>query len=663
MIEEALALHRAGQLAGARRVCRAILEKEPGHADALRLMATLELQRGNLADATSFVARAFGVDARSSAAQAALGDLQRSLGRAGDALASYDRSLAIDASQPAVHNERAIVLAGLGRHAEALAAFDGAIALRPRFAEALRNRATLLRELARVAYAEGRYDEAIARYGVAIASDPRDADALIGRGSVLALVKRSDEAARDFACAMAIDPERPGLAGLLHHAKASLCDWEGRDASKARIIDGARAGKPIAAPLVMLGISDRARDQLDCARAWSSQAPALPPRWRGERYAHSRIRIAYLSSDLDEHAVAYLMAGVLEHHDRSRFEVFAISSGPDPEGGMRARLRRALEHFHDVRGRRDDEVAALVRALEIDIVVDLNGYTQGSRTGALAHRPAPVAVSYLGFPGTLGAAFVDYVIADRIVVPEVAHAQLTEHVVRLPDTFQANDDRRVIATRSPSRAEAGLPDGAFVFCAFGNSYKLSPALFDVWMRLLGRVEASVLWLLGGPPALTTNLRAEAARRGIDGRRLVFASRMPYADHLARYRCADLFLDTFPFNGGATVSDALWAGLPVVSVSGEALASRMAASVLHAAGTGELAAASLADYESRALALATDPPRLAATRAALAQQRATCPLFDTARFCRHLESAYATMHARAQRGEAPASFDVSTSSGP
>jgi predicted O-linked N-acetylglucosamine transferase (SPINDLY family) len=612
VLERALALQRAGQLAGARRLYRSILETDPNHVEALRLLATLEAQRGNYIDARTLLGRAYGVDAESAAAWRALADAQKTMRRFDAALASYERALALDPAQAGALNDRAIVLAALDRIDEAVASFDEALRLQPDLPEARANCVT----------------------------------ALVSRGDRLAMRKRHDAAARDFGRALALDPAFPGLRGLLLHARANVCDWSEMAGTSQRILDDARAGVPSAAPLVVLGITDSAQDQAACARTWMRSTPAAEPLWRGERYDHDRIRVAYLSADLDEHAVAYLMAGVFERHDRARFETYALSSGPDPAGGMRGRLKAAFDHFLDVRGRSDRDVAALIRDREIDIVVDLNGHTHGSRTPALALRPAPVAVSYLGFPGTLGADYVDYLIADRFVIPEAQQRAYVEKIVYLPDTFQANDRDRVIASRTPSRAECGLPERGFVFCAFGNSYKITPAIFDAWMRMLHARAGSVLWLVGGARELADNLAREARQRGVDPARLVFAPRLPYAEHLARYRVADLFLDTLPFNGGATVSDALWAGLPVLTCAGEAMAARMAGSLLHAIGLPELVTTSLTDYEALAIALAGDAPRLQALRTTLAQHRDTHPLFDTGRFRRNLEAAYVAMHAAA-----------------
>jgi predicted O-linked N-acetylglucosamine transferase (SPINDLY family) len=351
------------------------------------------------------------------------------------------------------------------------------------------------------------------------------------------------------------------------------------------------------------------------------------------------------------------MAGVLEAHDRTRFDVAAVAYGPESNDEMTARLRSAPVHFIDVRSKSDREAALLLRELEIDIAVDLQGFTLHCRPGILSHRAAPVQINYLGYPGTLGAEHMDYIIADRHVVPEDQRHYYSEHVVYLPDTFQANDSKRRIAEHTPSRAEAGLPEDGFVFCSFNNSYKISPAVFDVWMRLLKAVMGSVLWLVADNALVGRNLRREAVKRGIEPHRLIFAPRIEYAEHLARLQLADLFLDTLPFNAGTTASDALWSGLPVLTCTGEAFASRMAGSLLNAIGLPELITHNLKDYEALALKLAANRGLLADIKARLARNRTICPLFDTDRFRRHMESAYITMWERYQSGAPLARISV------
>ncbi|MGH8687583.1 MAG: tetratricopeptide repeat protein, partial [Burkholderiales bacterium] len=375
------------------------------------------------------------------------------------------------------------------------------------------------------------------------------------------------------------------------------------------------------------------------------------------RRARGRVRLAYLSSDFYEHATAYLMTRLFERHDRDRFEVLAVSFGPDDASPMRARLTRAFDRFVDIRDLDDAEAARALRALEIDIAVDLKGYTAGARPRLLADRPAQVQVSYMGFPGTMGAAHIDYLLADRWVIPPEARAFYSEQPVYLPDSYWVNDETTAVAERTPSRAEAGLPNDAFVFCCFNNTYKLTPAFFDVWMRLLARVPGSVLWLLEPTAFAVRNLRGTAAAHGVDPARIVFAPRLARAEHLARQRLADLFLDTLPVNAHTTTTDALWVGLPVLTCLGSTFVGRVAASMLHAIGLPELVTRDVADYERRALAYASDPAALAVVRAKLARHRLTHPLFDSALSCRHFEAAYLRMWEMHLRGEAPRAFSV------
>lgn len=398
-----------------------------------------------------------------------------------------------------------------------------------------------------------------------------------------------------------------------------------------------------------------------CARNYSRRKypVAAKPLWAGERYSHDRIRIAYLSADFHLHATAHLMAELFERHDRERFEVSAWSFGPETGDAMRDRLRRAFEHFNDVRDVSDEGVASRLRAAEIDIAVDLKGYSKGCRPAIFARRVAPVQVNYLVYPGTTGAEYMDYIIGDAEVIPEEHEAYFSEQVVRLPDSYQVNDTKRVIAEHVPSRAAAGLPESGFVFCCFNNSYKITPEVFDVWMRLLQQVEGSVLWLLQDNTVASRNLKLEASARGVDPKRLVFAPRRPPPDHLARHRLADLFLDTLPCNAHTTASDALWAGLPVLTCRGHFFVGRVAASLMRAIGLPELIVDDLAGYEAVALRLAQRPGELAALKSRLAKNRMTHPLFDIDRYRLHLESAYATMMEHHRQGMPRQGFLVTT----
>jgi protein O-GlcNAc transferase len=586
------------------------------------------------------------------------GIVLRELGRPEEALASYDRALTVRPDFADAMNNRGSELRSLGRLEEALASYDRALAVRPDFADAMNNRGNALRDLKRP-------KEALASYDRALEIKPDHARALNNRAGTLLGLKRFEEAATAFERVLCIDPDLDYARGQLLEARLRCCDWQDYHRNIEPIVGDVQAGKRAIAPFTFLKISESPRDQLRCAQTYSNNKNRAPGGnlWMGENYRHDRIRVAYLSADFHGHATAFLMAELFEAHDKARFETTAISFGPDSEDEMRKRLQNAFGRFVDVQDKNDRDVAHLLKELEIDIAVDLKGYTQDERSGILAFRPAPIQVNYLGYPGTMGADYIDYIIADRNVIPEDHKPFFSEKIVYLPDAYQPNDSKRRIGERTPTRPAAGLPETGFVFCSFNNNYKILPPVFDVWMRLLRRVEGSVLWLLQDNEAAVRNLRREAERRGMPRERLVFAPRVDLDDHLARHRLADLFLDTLPFNAHTTASDALWAGLPVVTCLGTAFAGRVAGSLLHAVGMPELVTNTLEDYEALALKLARDRDRLAAVKAKLARQRETFPLFDIDRYRRHIESAYEGMWERYQRGEPPAGFAVEPSPAP
>lgn len=651
-LARAAACHQSGNLAEAERLYRAVLRAKPDEFDALHLLGVLEAQRRRLDEAQRLIGLALIHNPRSAEAHFSHGNVSAALCRFEEAIERYERALAIRPDLADAHGNRGNALLALGRTTEALGSYDRALALVPGSAAIHDNRGIALGKL-------DRHEEALESFDRAIAIQPDFADALVNRGQTLECLSRCEEAAASFERTLRVRPDFDHVRGMLRFAKMQCCDWSEYEPETERLIADVRASRDAVAPFPFLSMSDSAQNQRRCAESWvRNKIPgSRTPLWQGERYAHDRIRIAYLSADLHDHAMAYLMAGLFERHERVRFETIAVSLGPDVQSGMRSRLKGAFERFLDVERHTDLEVANLLRSLEIDILVDLNGFTRGSRAEILALRPAPVQVNYLGYPGTMGWDCIDYILADRFVIPEQHRDHFAERVVYLPDAFQANDSGRRAAKRAPTRAEAGLPERGFVFCSFNNGYKITPAVFDVWMRLLGQLEGSVLWLVPGNVAAERNLRREASERGVDPERIIFARSLNYADHLARVRLADLFLDTLPFNAGATASDALWAGIPVLTRSGEAFAARMAGSLLNAVGAPELITRSWQEYEALALKLATDREMLAGIRAKLNRNRESLPLFDTARFRAHLEAAYTTMWGRYQRGEPPASFAV------
>jgi len=433
-----------------------------------------------------------------------------------------------------------------------------------------------------------------------------------------------------------------------------ICEWTRFDEEGAAL--DARIERDVVAtpPFHLLALSGSARLQRRAAETWvRAQCPPDPSLGPIPRVPpHEKIRIGYFSADFRHHAVSMLAAELFETHDRSRFEITAFAFGPPSEDAMRTRLSGAFDRFIEVQGRSDRQIALLARDFHIDITVDLGGFTRHCRPGIFALRAAPLQVSFLGYTGTMGAPYIDYLVADPTVVPEQSRQHYREKIIYLPDSFQVNGTQRGMGTRAFTRSELRLPSSGFVFCCFNNNYKIAPGTFDGWMRILSRVEDSVLWLLEDNPQTSRNLRQAAERRHVGAERLVFAPRMPLADHLARHRAANLFLDTLPFNAHTTASDALWAGLPVLTLLGESFAGRVAASLLTAIGLPELITKTAAEYESLAVDLAVHPERLDSLRERLVQNRTATPLFDTQRYTRHLEAAYAQIQARYQAGLPP-----------
>jgi protein O-GlcNAc transferase len=569
------------------------------------------------------------------------------------ALASYDQAIEIDPSHAAAHCNRGALLTELKQWSAARSSLERAIALRPDFAEAFGSLALLWA-------AVGDFDAALTNFDKAIALEPDYADAYLNRGNMLVNMKQFLPAIESYDRGIVLRPDSRFVLGMRRYAKMNVCDWDGLPADVHRLASGIEAGEMMSPPLPVLALFDSVSLHYQAARIWVREeyppSARLPAISRG--LPLEKARIGYFSGDFHEHPVAVLMAGVFEAHDRSKYEVTAFSYGPDPQDDMRKRLKTAFDRFIDVRGKSDRDIALLARDMGIDIAVDLAGHSGGSRTGIFALRAAPLQVNYLGYPGTMGADYMDYLIADTTIIPLAAQPAYTEKILYLP-SFQANDSKRRIADRVFTRAELGLPPTGCVFCCFNANYKVSPATFAGWMRILMRVPAAVLYLYAENGAVVQNLTKHAQSHGVGANRLIFADKRPLPEYLARYRVADLFLDTLPYNAGATASDALWAGLPVLTCLGEAFAGRMAASLLTAIGLPELITRTQQQYEELAVALATDPQRLAGIKHKLKANRLTTPLFDTRRFAECLEIGYSKILERFDAGLPPEHVHVPT----
>jgi predicted O-linked N-acetylglucosamine transferase (SPINDLY family) len=683
----AMAAFHSGKIAEAEALFRRVLGHQPNNHMALHMQGVIALQTGRPEQGVDFIERSVALFAGDPFAHRNLGYAYGLLDRPQQALASYDIAIGLQADFTNAHFNRGATLDTLGRHEEALASYDRAVALDAAYAEAHNNRANTLNSLHRYGealisagkaillnpdYAEAhinlgnalvglrKFGEALKCFDRAVIANPNSVAAHANRGNALLELKRYEEALASYERAMALCPvyaratgdgaaDPSLLLGQVLSSRLAICNWNGLSLRISELDDRINRQQAVSAPFPLLLASrspgiQRQAAEIYCRSQGHISTPAI-----AKHEERSRIRLGYFSADFYEHATAYLMAELFEKHDRTRFELTAFSFGPPTNDEMQRRLMRAFDSFVDVNDRSDSQVATLARELEIDIAVDLKGHTAGSRRGIFAHRAAPLQVNYLGYPGTMGADYIDYLIADPILIPVSQQRHYSEKIAYLPDTYQPNDTKRLIANREFTRSEAGLPEQGFVFCCFNNSLKIMPETFDSWMRILAQVEGSVLWLIEDNPSAVSNLKRESARRGTDPGRLVFAERMSTPEHLARHRLADLALDTLPYNAHTTASDALWAGLPVLTQRGTTFAGRVAASLLTAIGLPELIAETAGEYESLAVDLASAPSRLASLKRKLADNRLSKPLFDIGRFTRNIEAAYSQMVERHRAG--------------
>ena len=567
------------------------------------------------------------------------GNTLQELNRLEEALASYGKAISIKPDYAEAYKNRARVSKELNRLEEALVGYRQAISIKPDYAEAYNNLGNLLKEL-------NRLDEALDSYGQAISIKSDYAEAYYNRGITLYELKRYDEAISSYKKAISIKADIDYLLGYLQHLKMRVCCWENFDKQKNLIIQKTKAKEKVTPPLALLGLTDTPSTHRTCSETYIqdnfSSKNSLGPVHKS--FKNNKIILGYFSADFGNHAVSFLIAELFETHDKDRFELIAFSFGPNVKDEMWIRISKAFDKFIDVRNKSDQAVTELSRQLGIDIAIDLTGHTKGSRTGIFAFRAAPIQLSYIGYLGTSGAAYMDYLIADKTIVPLDAQDYYSEKIIYLP-SYQVNDRKRKISPRDFLREDFDISVNSFVFCCFNNSYKILPATFDGWMRILKVVEGSVLFLYADNKWVESNLKKEAIVREIEADRLIFFGDIAREEYLARYRICDLFLDTFPYNAGTTASDALWAGLPVLTMMGESFASRMAASILTSLDLTELITNSQEHYEDLAIELATNPTKLEFIKKKLEDNKLKTPLFDTPRFTKHLEHAYKNIYER------------------
>jgi protein O-GlcNAc transferase len=570
-----------------------------------------------------------------------------------EALVSCDKAIALKPDYAEAHNNRGCSLMELRRFEEAVASFDKAITLKPDYAEAYNNVGSSMKELSQ-------FDGALMSFDKAITLKTDYAAAYINRAQLLSKLKRRDEARGDYNNAIALNPKADFLLSARLREKMGMCLWDGVEKDLSELKGLIEAGENASEPFTFLGLDDSPALQKRCAEIFVAERY---PRTSGgdhlesmrkdsERKDTDKITLGYYSADFHDHPMLFLMAEVFEKHDKTRFRLVGFSFGPVDKSKMRDRILPFFDAFHDVRAMSDQQIVELSRREGVDIAVDRKGFTENSRTSLFATGLAPIQVNYLAYPGTMGADYIDYIVADPVLIPEQQREFYTEKIAYLPNSYQPNDRKRVISDRVFSRAELDLPEMAFVYCCFNNNYKITPDVFAIWMRILAQAPDSVLWLLEENPFVVKNLRAAAQKYDIDPERLIFAKRMALADHLARHRFADLFIDTLPYNAHTTASDALWAGLPVLTRMGQSFTGRVAASLLKAIGLPELVVETPADYEKLALTYYRDRDALNALKAKLKQNIMSSPLFDSEQYVEDIEQLYVQMVERQRAGLRP-----------
>lgn len=540
----------------------------------------------------------------------------------------------------------------LGEYSKALQEYESVISIDPTYTLAWVGGGRLLKN---------RGDFAAALYALdrALSLDALDPEALHLKGNLLRSMKRYSEAIEVYASCLKVAPDLPFLFGAYVNTKILICDWSDYEGNLQKIKQQLLESKEVIAPFPLLALVDDPELQLLAANIWAKHETRniQPFKVKATALHQRKIRVGYFSADFGFHPVAFLIAEIFELHNRNQFEIYGFSVGPNTRDPMRKRLEKGFDQFIDVESLSDAQVAERARELEIDIAIDLTGFTQDGRTNIFALGAAPVQVNFLGYPGTLGATYMDYIIADPILIPNGSQEFYAEKIAYLPDSYQPNDRQRPRLARRMSRPEAGLPKKGFVFCCFNNNFKITPKRFDLWAAILRQAEGSYLWLLEDNPLASSNLRNEIQKRGIDPDRLVFAPRVSSEDHLARISAADLFLDTAPYNAHTTTSDALWVGLPVLSMMGKSFASRVAVSLIFAAGLPELVADTDEAYIQLAVELAMISDKLESLRSRLQMNYEKVPLFDSVKFTQNLENLYIQMCKKSQSSLPPSEISA------
>lgn len=680
MLQQAIQNFQNGNFESAAITLKRILQVDAKNLPALHILGLIQASQGRFKESSELLGRAVRLSPNDASIQYNLAKALMDCGSIKESIPHHKKAVELVSNNPDAWLNYGKAVSDLGRYEEAIAHYDQALNLKPDFVLALLNKGATLMRLKRyeesIAFADQalilnpnlaeawsnkggvlndlkRYEEAIVNCEKAIALKPDYCEAWSNKAVALDYLGQHDHSAACFLKALELKTGDSYFLGQAHHQMMLTCDWSDYQEMTNQIFSLIDQGKKGAEPFGFQGIALSEALLKKCAEMYSNDLfPSLGNLVSNSKYEHKKIRVGYLCGEFRQQATSVLMARIWELHDQSQFEIFAFDNGWDDHSEYRQRIEGAFSKVFDISRMSDFDAAKLIHSNEIDILVNLNGFFGLARQGIFSYRPAPIQVNYLGFPGTIGAPYIDYIIADKVVLPEASKEYYTEKVAYLPGTYQANDNHRKISDKSFTKAELGLPEDGFVFACFNNTYKITPANFDLWARILGRVDNSVLWILAEDLAAKENLVKEAVARNIDPDRLIFAERFDLSEHLSRQSMADLFLDTYPYNAHTTCSDALWSGLPVLTLAGNTFPARVSSSLLNAIGLTELIANTEQEYENLAVEMALNPEKIKAAKEKLAANRLTTPLFDSESFCKHLELAYAEMVRRQLAGLSP-----------
>ena len=602
--KKAVDLYEIGKISDAKKICTNIYKKNPKHFDNLRLLNFIYFKEKKFSKALSFI----------------------------------NEAIKINPNFAETYNVQGNTLNELKQLNQAIISYDKAIKINPNFSNAYYNKGLVLHELKNT-------NLAIENYKEAIKINPNFFQAYNNMGFAFHQLKRFDESLKSYEKAFAINPNSNFLLGKIIHSKNFLCEWKSHKENLKNLTDQLENNKASCLPFATLSLFDSPRLQKKAAELWIQETfpkNNIPEKIKKYK-SNKKIKLGYYSADYHNHATSFLIAELMELHNKSKFELFGFSFGPNKQDEMRKRVSSSFDQFIDVRFKSDYEIVELSRKLEIDIAVDLKGITTDSRFGIFLKRCAPIQINFLGYPGTLGTSTIDYILADKILISKKNQKNFFEKIIYMPNSYQPNDTKKQISKKNFTRKEMGLPKNSFVFCCFNQNYKITPDVYDIWMKLLKKIDGSVLWLMKNSEKVTENLKKEAIKRNIKSNRIIFAEKMPLAEHLARHKLADLFIDTFPYNAHTTCSDALWSGLPVITRMGESFASRVGASLLSAIELNELITKSEKEYEKLAIKLATNPKLLNKIKNKLKKNKVLKPLFNTKLYTSNIELAYTKIY--------------------